>query len=473
MKKGFITFIIFICLTSVSFSKTFEDIPEKHWAAPSVYDLLKMGVTEGYPDGTFRGENQISRYEGAVLMSLLASRLKVNEAIREKLIQELRSEVQEINYSFLKMKREKEKRGIIISGSSHFRYRVGNITFTGVKSPRVDYRLKSTIYKDLGQGAYAEINLDTTDGGFGGGEREFATSLIDVEGGLKLNIKPSPIDVKVNVGPGVVIHRDTTGIIPSEDYMIFIRPKSAIKLSTSAGNMDFSASYVTRQVSLAGEIGVHEFTGVLGYTFYNAPLFGKLRLTTQPRFLYTDPGVDDKRDVRVEFASYITPSKKIKSKLLFGIGSLENPPDGFYYNAELTLADPWETGTSLSFKAHKVGSEYRMVDLDKYEFVYLNLFDRLILDGTADVGLELTQEINPFLSIYIKGDMALTQDFEYGEDYPGTYLILEEGFNYKLTKSINLSLSYRTFEVPSGIDQFEPVMSKSSDLITIGLEYYF
>jgi hypothetical protein len=50
----------------------FKDVPDSHWASSAVYDLVKLGVTKGYPDGTFRGTKQITRYETAVFLSKLA-----------------------------------------------------------------------------------------------------------------------------------------------------------------------------------------------------------------------------------------------------------------------------------------------------------------------------------------------------------------------------------------------------------------
>lgn len=44
----------------------FSDMPAEHWAAKAVTDLVeKYGVMAGYPDGTFQGMRNISRYEAA------------------------------------------------------------------------------------------------------------------------------------------------------------------------------------------------------------------------------------------------------------------------------------------------------------------------------------------------------------------------------------------------------------------------
>lgn len=46
----------------------FSDLPKDHWAYRYVTELAEQGVIEGYPDGTFRGDRPISRYEFAAIV---------------------------------------------------------------------------------------------------------------------------------------------------------------------------------------------------------------------------------------------------------------------------------------------------------------------------------------------------------------------------------------------------------------------
>jgi hypothetical protein len=41
----------------------FTDIPAKHWAEGAVNRMVAEGIVNGYPDGTFRGNNTVNRYE--------------------------------------------------------------------------------------------------------------------------------------------------------------------------------------------------------------------------------------------------------------------------------------------------------------------------------------------------------------------------------------------------------------------------
>jgi len=47
----------------------FSDVPMDHWAYQAVDTLTKAGLIEGYPDGTFRGNQPMTRYEFAMLIA--------------------------------------------------------------------------------------------------------------------------------------------------------------------------------------------------------------------------------------------------------------------------------------------------------------------------------------------------------------------------------------------------------------------
>ncbi|WP_278675504.1 YadA-like family protein [Acidaminococcus fermentans] len=46
----------------------FSDVPETHWAYQYVEELRKRGYLEGYPDGEFKGERTMTRYEYAAVI---------------------------------------------------------------------------------------------------------------------------------------------------------------------------------------------------------------------------------------------------------------------------------------------------------------------------------------------------------------------------------------------------------------------
>ena len=47
---------------------TFSDVPQGHWAWPFVEAIYAAGLTSGYPDGTYRPDNSLTRAEMAVFV---------------------------------------------------------------------------------------------------------------------------------------------------------------------------------------------------------------------------------------------------------------------------------------------------------------------------------------------------------------------------------------------------------------------
>jgi hypothetical protein len=47
----------------------FKDVPADHWAAAAVQEVVAKGIMTGFPDGTFRGDQPVTRYELAVTLA--------------------------------------------------------------------------------------------------------------------------------------------------------------------------------------------------------------------------------------------------------------------------------------------------------------------------------------------------------------------------------------------------------------------
>ncbi len=56
------------CIFSSTYATTFSDITESHWAYSYVSELTNADVIDGYPDGSFKPENTISRAEFTKLL---------------------------------------------------------------------------------------------------------------------------------------------------------------------------------------------------------------------------------------------------------------------------------------------------------------------------------------------------------------------------------------------------------------------
>jgi hypothetical protein len=66
------------CLPAVS-SETFKDVPKDHWAGGAVQKLKDEGIVQGYPDGTFKGNQPVTRYELAAALARFVEFLQESE----------------------------------------------------------------------------------------------------------------------------------------------------------------------------------------------------------------------------------------------------------------------------------------------------------------------------------------------------------------------------------------------------------
>jgi len=55
-------------------AQPFADVPTDHWAYDAIAELAAKGLIEGYPDGAFRGDRAMTRYEMAMVAKASAAR---------------------------------------------------------------------------------------------------------------------------------------------------------------------------------------------------------------------------------------------------------------------------------------------------------------------------------------------------------------------------------------------------------------
>ena len=102
----------------------FSDVSTDDWAYQAVSDLSDQGVVEGYPDGTFKGERNITRYELAqIIARLMAKEDQLNaeqRATLDKLAGEYADELANLGVRVSNL--EKKVGNIYWSGDARMRY---------------------------------------------------------------------------------------------------------------------------------------------------------------------------------------------------------------------------------------------------------------------------------------------------------------------------------------------------------------
>ena len=96
----------------------FSDVTADDWAYQAVSDLSAQGVVEGYPDGTFKGERNMTRYELAQIVARLMAKEDQLNAQQQATLDELAGEYAD----------ELANLGVRVS---NLEKKVGNISWSG------------------------------------------------------------------------------------------------------------------------------------------------------------------------------------------------------------------------------------------------------------------------------------------------------------------------------------------------------
>lgn len=87
----------------------FPDVPENHWAYVYVKKLADRGLLEGYPDGEFKGDRTITRYEFAAIFSRALENGASVDNDMERMSEEFEPEIRELSLNRFRVDRVEGK----------------------------------------------------------------------------------------------------------------------------------------------------------------------------------------------------------------------------------------------------------------------------------------------------------------------------------------------------------------------------
>lgn len=138
--KAAITSALTVAFAVPAFANPFNDVDKGHWAYDAVEQLAEAGVIEGYGDDTFRGEQNITRYEMAQMVAKAMDQ-DLNEeqkATIEKLAREFAEELESLGKDVDTVKAEQDR--VKITGDARLRY--GG---TDNEGDNTDYRVRLSV----------------------------------------------------------------------------------------------------------------------------------------------------------------------------------------------------------------------------------------------------------------------------------------------------------------------------------------
>ena len=109
--------------TTFAAANPFSDVPADSWAYDAVTKLAQDGVINGYGDGTFRGDNTITRYEMAQIVAKAMAKTDVSasdKATIDKLAAEFADELNNLGVRVDNL--EKKVDNVKFTGEARYRY---------------------------------------------------------------------------------------------------------------------------------------------------------------------------------------------------------------------------------------------------------------------------------------------------------------------------------------------------------------
>ena len=115
-------FVVGVGSTTFAAANPFSDVPAGHWAYQSVSKLAAEGVIEGYGDGTYRGDRNITRYEMAqmVAKAMAKNPSGANKAELDRLAAEFRDELDALGVRVAELEKYADK--VVWTGELRYRY---------------------------------------------------------------------------------------------------------------------------------------------------------------------------------------------------------------------------------------------------------------------------------------------------------------------------------------------------------------
>ncbi|MBF1733416.1 MAG: S-layer homology domain-containing protein, partial [Veillonella dispar] len=127
MKKQFATIFAataVLGVTTAFAANPFSDVTPDSWAYQAVSQLAQSGIVNGYPDGTFKGQNNITRYEMAQMVAKAMANQDRANAEQQAMINRLADEFSnELNSLGVRVSRLEDRVGNVkVTGDARIRY---------------------------------------------------------------------------------------------------------------------------------------------------------------------------------------------------------------------------------------------------------------------------------------------------------------------------------------------------------------
>ena len=263
--------------TTFAAANPFSDVPRDHWAYDAVTQLAADGVVEGYGDGTYRGDRNITRYEMAQMVAKAMAKENVpvsDKALIDRLAAEFADELNNLGVRVSNL----EKHADMVKWTGLLRYDHISDRHENTKTSnteRLRFRLMPTAEVNDHWQVKARLTADSnmkTDSGSSG---ELKLDYANAEGNYG----------KLNVTLGRIAYTtDVDGAMVYDSYLSggMVKFGNVVKAKVAAGRMSkfsYEGSASLAKETAANYQGIElsttlgKLTGGVGYHHFNSNAF--------------------------------------------------------------------------------------------------------------------------------------------------------------------------------------------------------
>ncbi len=270
--------------TTFAAANPFSDVPADHWAYDAVSQLAADGVIEGYGDTTFRGNQNITRYEMAQMVAKAMAKSDVSaadKALIDKLAAEFSDELNNLGVRVSNLERNADN----VKWNGQARYRYWSQRYENKKKNNADqlnFRLEPSA--QVNDNWHVKARIDA-----------FTNPSKDQDADVKLARVWAQGDYKnfqVKLGKMPFYSTETAGMLLDNQFSgAQVTAGNKLRVTAEAGRWNLtnaiSQSYISQQagktddaasyqgIMLNGENG--KFYGGAAYRHFNSDVFAKLQ----------------------------------------------------------------------------------------------------------------------------------------------------------------------------------------------------
>jgi hypothetical protein len=164
-----------LCLVRSSARATpLADVPANHWAYQYIQSLAADGVIEGYPDGAFKGDRPLTRYEMAAIVARAVAKLQAGQVNGATLAS--KTDLEKLQKLVDALKDELDALGVRVTsledslGALERKTKLAqSLSLHGTIAPNVTFRQRSTLPRTIVNGTGADVTPYWSAAGLGGG----------------------------------------------------------------------------------------------------------------------------------------------------------------------------------------------------------------------------------------------------------------------------------------------------------------